>query len=311
MSELVIQSVAKSFATAVDSLNLAFSNASKEISTLRKNVAANQNRQQQQTIELANAKAELARERTKVVKVCERKQELEKELSECTKHFNVMKQQRELEEERATQLEQQIVGVANWKHKTAIAEKESAKLHAQFSALKTALTQLMPSENSKTVRKTATGSHDSAVDIKEKTNEDDGSKFISAMDAVRVRDPTSKTTTNSAPAPTATEAVPATPEPVPQVPVPEPVPQEVPRPIVRDSRYKTQLCRFHQRGDCQHGTNCLYAHGEKELRFSPGKYHKQVTAVAGMGFDVDIAVIGALFQEYKGNVERVLAKLVN
>lgn len=298
MSELGIQSVSKSLASAVASLNQAFSNASKEISTLRKNVASKQNRQEQQTIDLAHAKNELARERAKVVKSCKRQIELQKELSECTKHLDVMKQQRVMEDERVTQLEQQLVGVVNWKHKTAIAEQETANLQAQLSALKAALMQLMPCENSKI----ATGSNDPVVDIKENTNEDDTSKFISAMDASCVRDPTTKTTINVTPLPATIEAAPAT---------PEPVPQEVPRPIVRDSRYKTQLCRFHQHGDCQRGSNCLYAHGEKELRFSPGKYHKQVTAVAGMGFDVDIAVIGALFEEYKGNVERVLAKLVN
>lgn len=305
MSELGSQFVAKSFTTAVASLNQAFSNASKEISTLRKNVASKQNRQEQQTIELVHAKTELARERAKVAKSCERQQELEKELSECTKHLDAMKQQRVMEDERVTQLEQQIVGVVNWKRKTAIAEQETANLQAQLSALKAALMHLMPCENSKI----ATCSNDPVVDAKENTNENDTSKFISAMDASCVRDSTIKTATDLMPAPATIEAAPATPEPAPATP--EPVPQEVPIPIVRDSRYKTQLCRFHQHGDCQRGSNCLYAHGEKELRFSPGKYHKQVTAVAGMGFDVDIAVIGALFEEYKGNVERVLAKLVN
>merc|ERR1712159_340820 len=84
-----------------------------------------------------------------------------------------------------------------------------------------------------------------------------------------------------------------------------------PEPVVPvDSRYKTRLCQFHLKGECKRGVKCTFAHSEQELRFNPGKYHKQVSAVAAMGFDVDIAVIGALFQECNGNMERVLSQLM-
>lgn len=34
----------------------------------------------------------------------------------------------------------------------------------------------------------------------------------------------------------------------------------------RNRFYKTKLCRFYENGNCYHGTNCSFAHGEGELR---------------------------------------------
>lgn len=91
----------------------------------------------------------------------------------------------------------------------------------------------------------------------------------------------------------------------------DPKPEAEPEPVVIDSRFKTRLCVFHQKGECSKGKHCLYAHGRDELRLNPGKYHKDVSAVAAMGFDVDVGVIGALFQEHNGNTNDVLQTLLH
>lgn len=126
--------------------------------------------------------------------------------------------------------------------------------------------------------------------VKELPAQNFAAAFVAAMDASCVLetapDPASDVTTDSV------------------------APKSEAKPKHIDSRYKTQLCVFHQRGECKRGAKCLYAHGEHELQFNPGKHHKKVSSVAAMGFDVDIAVIGALFEECDGNTEKVLAKLL-
>jgi hypothetical protein len=250
-----------------------------------------------------------------------REQVLQKELADCTKQLGIMKYQSGVDEKRVTKLEQQVIEVGNWKDKAAIAEQQRAKIQLQLSTLQTALLHLTMDP--------------AVVDTKQKTGADSDALCCSAIPSTDVTADSTTTTPN--PEHPKPEPEPEQPKPEPEaepegvqlpelepeseeevVQVPPLPPLELPlelEPVVPstpiDSRYKTQLCTFHQHGDCKRGSKCLYAHGQHELRLNPGKYHKDVSAVAAMGFDVDVAVIGALFQEYKGNTERVLAKLLN
>lgn len=208
-------------------------------------------------------------------------------------------------EEQANKLEEQKIDVERWKRKTAVAEQERANVQNQLTTLRTALLALTTCPTVPTTCNKGKDDDKSQIaGVKKRVNEHDKatanstaeapSSFISAVDASCVLQPSYDATKGT----TTTESV----TPITKAPQPEPKPV--------DSRYKTRLCIFHQRGECKRGTKCVFAHSEQELRFNPGKYHKQVSAVAAMGFDVDIAVIGALFQEYNGDTERVLAKLM-
>jgi hypothetical protein len=43
----------------------------------------------------------------------------------------------------------------------------------------------------------------------------------------------------------------------------------------QESRYKTELCRHYEElGDCPHGQQCLYAHGQQELIPFRGRHRK-------------------------------------
>jgi hypothetical protein len=43
----------------------------------------------------------------------------------------------------------------------------------------------------------------------------------------------------------------------------------------QESRYKTELCRhYEESGDCPHGQQCLYAHGQQELVPFRGRHRK-------------------------------------
>lgn len=225
-------------------------------------------------------------------------------------------------EERANKLEEQVIDVENWKQKAAVAEQERDYYWKQLEALRTALSALTTQHGASSTK--VTGKVDAKDANKPKTavvkespqtavvkesptghgtltadsTAEAPSSFISAMDASCVLQPSYNTTPNAA---TQTEPSAAAPQ-------PETSPQPETNPS--DSRYKTRLCTFHQRGECNRGAKCLYAHSEQELRFNPGRYHKKVSAVAAMGFGVDMAVIGALFEEHNGSTERVLAQLM-
>jgi len=304
MSDQVLTSISKPFAAALASLQQGFANAAKEISTLQENVVSKQSQHESMLLELAQTKKELDVKRVEAAKTHSRQQHLQKELADCTKQLDIAQKQKVVVEERANKLEEQIIDIDHWKQKAAIAEQERANIQHQLTALRTALLGLTTYPKVSTTNIAKDDNKSQEVGVKESLSEHDKvtanstaeapSSFISALDASCVFQPSCDTTT----ATTTTESW----APIAKAPEPETNPV--------DSRYKTRLCHFHLRGDCKRGAKCMYAHSEQELRFNPGKYHKQVSAVAAMGFGVDIAVIGALFEEYNGNTERVLAQLM-
>jgi len=344
MADLVQESVSKHFAAALVSLNEGLANASKEISAIHKNVVSKQTRHEKLTAELAHVKTELEGKRLKVVESNAREQVLQKELADCTKQLGIMKYQSGVDEKRVTKLEQQVIEVGNWKDKAAIAEQQRAKLQLQLSTLRTALLHLtMDPAVVDTKQKTTAGADSATSNVSAKPSTD------VTTDSTTTTPSSEQPKPEPEPEQPECEEIevallpplepecdeievallpPLQPESEEEVVAPlpplEPEEEAVALPPLQlplqlgpvvpstpiDSRYKTQLCLFHQRGDCKRGSKCLYAHGQHELRLNPGKYHKNVSAVAAMGFDVDVAVIGALFQEYKGDTERVLAKLL-
>ena len=267
---------------------------------------------------------------------------LQKELADCTKQLGIMKYQSGVDEKRVTKLEQQVIEVGNWKDRAAIAEQQRAKLQLQLSTLRTALLHLtMDPAVVDTKQKTTAGADSATSNVSAKPSTDvttDSTTTTPSSEQPKPElepeqpkpepeaEPEGVQLPELEPESEEEEAVALPPlVEVGQLPPLQPGEEEVAplpplelplelEPVVPstpiDSRFKTQLCLFHQRGDCKRGSKCLYAHGQHELRLNPGKYHKNVSAVAAMGFDVDVAVIGALFQEYKGDTERVLAKLL-
>lgn len=342
MADLVQESVSKHFAAALVSLNEGLANASKEISAIHKNVVSKQTRHEKLTAELAHVKTELEGKRLKVVESNAREQVLQKELADCTKQLGIMKYQSGVDEKRVTKLEQQVIEVGNWKDRAAIAEQQRAKLQLQLSTLRTALLHLtMDPAVVDTKQKTTAGADSATSNVSAKPSTDvttDSTTTTPSSEQPKPElepeqpkpepeaEPEGVQLPELEPESEEEEAVALPPlVEVGQLPPLQPGEEEVAplpplelplelEPVVPstpiDSRFKTQLCLFHQRGDCKRGSKCLYAHGQHELRLNPGKYHKNVSAVAAMGFDVDVAVIGALFQEYKGDTERVLAKLL-
>lgn len=278
------------FAAALASLQQGLTNATKEISTLHKNVVAKKTQRQKLAVELTRAKAALDAKRLEAHKVETVQQELQKELNEFNYQLDAVKQQKATDEARATKLEEGIIDIEYLKQKTAAAEQQKADLQNQLSALQAALAGLVTPSNDDTATNPTPAPAATPAPLEvEETH--DASTFVCAMDGSAECHPVTNTTpvAVTGPEPTNTTAVT---EPEPAVPL--------------DSRYKTRLCQFHLKGECKRGAKCTFAHSEQELRFNPGKYHKQVSTVAAMGFNVDIAVIGALFQECNGNMERVL-----
>lgn len=253
---------------------------------------------------------------------------MEKQLTDCANQLNIINQQKLIDAERVVKLEQKLSDAAQWQAKTVIAEQQAAKVQNQLSTLRTALLQLTVSTAGDVVspkviatQQMEVGKDDkddkdtelvAAADIKENamndaTTSDTTAAVATTTDTTTAAVATSTDTTTTETGPTvATATNPTTATTIDVIPTPVVV-----KGVDIDSRFKTRLCHFHQRGDCQRGVNCLFAHGVEELRFNPGKYHKSVSAVAAMGFDVDVAVIGALFEEYNGNTERVVAKLMH
>ena len=53
--------------------------------------------------------------------------------------------------------------------------------------------------------------------------------------------------------------------------------------VDQNQNYKTELCRFYSRGKCNFGNDCIYAHGENELR----KYKAQDLKSLGVTKNVE------------------------
>ena len=240
---------------------------------------------------------------------------LQKELADCTKQLGIMKYQRGVDEKRVTKLEQQVVEVGNWKDRAVIAEQQRAKLQLQLSTLRTALLHLTMDPAVVDPKQKTTGADSATSNVSAKPSTDvttDGTTTTPSSEELKPElepeqpkpEPEAEPEGVQLPElePESEEAV-AFPIEVAQLPPLQPEeevaqlpplqheeeevaplpPLELPlelEPVVPstpiDSRYKTQLCHFHLRGDCKRGSKCLFAHGQHELRLNPGKYHKKV-----------------------------------